>query len=78
MKIVLGKSGAAETLISHAIRRTNDFVRHFQIQLHFGIPRTPWLPPFVLFKKDFMSADQMNEKRGRRLSQDARMLTYRS
>jgi len=33
-----------------------DEVRHVEIQLHKGIPRTPWLPPFVLFEENCMSA----------------------
>jgi len=71
-KIVMGKSGSAKTLTSHAVWRYVDKVSNDRIQLRFGIPRTPWLPPFVLFKKDFMSANRTNVKRGRRASQDAR------
>ena len=55
-KIVRWKSGAAGTLISLAVWRYVDEVRHVGIQLHYGIPRTPWLPPFVLFGENCMSA----------------------
>ena len=47
-KIVRWKSGAAGTLISRAMQRSFDLVRRVRIQLHYDIPRTPWLPPFVL------------------------------
>jgi len=77
-KIVTGKSGSAKTLTSHAVERYVDIVRNDRIQLHFGIFRTPWLTPFVLFKENYMSADQTIAKRGRRASQAARKLTNRS
>ena len=72
------KSGTAETLTSHAVKRFGDIVRYVRIQLHFISIRTPWLPPFVLcVYANFMSADRTNEKRGRRSSQAARSNIYR-
>ena len=49
-KIVKWKSGAAETLISLAILRLRDTVRHDRIQLHFiGFPRVLANPPSALY-----------------------------
>ena len=72
------KSGAAETLTSHAGFSIRDIVRLFRIQLRFVSIRTPWLPPFVLCVcADDTSADRTKVKRGRRSSQAARSISYR-
>ena len=41
-----------------------DEVRHVGIQLHKGIPRTPWLPPFVLCVKQLYGS-RPNERKAR-------------
>ena len=65
-------AGAAETLLATDGLSVQEEVRQYRIQLQYVIPRTPWLTPFVLFKKDCMSANRTNVKRGRRASQAAR------
>ena len=67
MKIVRWKSGAAGTLISHAVWRYVDIVRHVRIQLHLvGFPHALARRRACFAFADGMSADQINEKRGRR------------
>ena len=73
------KSGAAETLISHAGKRYDNLVRQFWIQLRQVSIRAAWLtrrPRFSIFGR--LKQRSLNAKHGRRHSQTMRKPTSRS
>ena len=72
------KSGATETLTSHAVWYNLDFVRRREILLHFVSARSAWLPPSSLLS--VLSADiqfQLTQSTNGG-SQGVRCKTYRS